>query len=757
MLLSLRSSDGNRTAVPFLACLSLVQVITPAPARAQGTGRPDTAATVRALPGVEVIGSIQQLARIPGSAVRLGGQQLHASRVFTTNELLRKVTGLHAREEEGLGLRPNIGVRGLNPTRSTKVLLLEDGVPFTIAPYGDNASYYHPPIERFEAVEVLKGSGQILYGPQTIGGVINYLTPAIPVRPEAYVAVAGGARDFRSVYARGTGTFGSAGIFGDYIRKEGRGARANTESTLDDASLKFFMPLADRQSISLRTNYHREQSQVTYSGLTEAEYAADPRANPFVDDEMALDRIGTALMHSIGAGSTRALTTTLYGYRVTRNWWRQSSNSTQRPNDQNDPLCGGMANLARSCGNEGRLRTYNVVGIEPRFSWKRVGARTVVELEVGARAHFETQERRQVNGAFPRSRTEGPATDVNAGLVEDNRRTTNASAAYLQARVLTGRISVTPGVRLEHLRLTRLNRRPVPGNAEGASGATSLTALIPGLGATFTAADRLTLFAGVHRGFAPPRPEDIISNTTGGVVELDAEKSWNSELGARWTPHALWSLETTLFQLDFENQIVPASVAGGTGAALTSAGRTMHKGVELAVRGTSPVSVARITPFVDVAATWLPVARFVGDGFAYVGTGGSDVVGKVYAGQNAGGTRTKVRVTGNRLPYAPEVLLTSTIGVRHPTGVDMRVEAVTVSQQFADPLNTRVLVPDGQQGPLKGNTLLNLALTAPLPGTGARAWLAVKNLTDRTVVVDRSRGLLPGMPRLVHVGIERRW
>lgn len=754
--LTLRRPVGPLSAVSFLACLILVGVAIPILSSAQGTGRPDSSAAARALPGVEVIGSVQQLERIPGSAARLGGQQLHESRVFTTNELLRKVTGLNAREEEGLGLRPNIGVRGLNPTRSTKVLLLEDGVPFTIAPYGDNASYYHPPVERFEGVEVLKGSGQILYGPQTIGGVINYLTPAISERPEAYTSLAGGGRDFLSVYARGSGTFGGAGLFGDYIRKEGRGARENTASTLDDASLKFLVSLAEQQSLSLRANFHREQSQVTYSGLTEAEYAADPRANPFANDEMALDRIGSSLTHSIGAGSARTLTTTLYGYRVTRNWWRQSSNSSQRPNDQSDPSCGGMANLA-SCGNEGRLRIYNVVGVEPRFAWKGIGARTVVEVEIGARAHFETQERRQVNGAFPRSRTEGPATDVNSGLVEDNRRTTNAAAAYLQARVLTGRLTVTPGVRVEHLRLTRLNRRPVPGTPEGASGATSLTALIPGLGATLAAGEGLTLFAGVHRGFAPPRPEDIISNTTGGVVELDAEKSWNSELGARWRPHALLSLETTLFQLDFENQIVPASVAGGTGAALTSAGRTMHKGVELAVRSTAPVSVARVTPFVDVAATWLPVARFAGEYFAYVGTGRGDVVGKVYAGQNAAETRTKVRVTGNRLPYAPEKLITSTIGARHASGIDVRVEAVAVSEQFADPLNTRVLVPDGQQGPIAGHTMWNLALNVPLAGTGARAWLAVKNLTDRTVVVDRSRGLLPGMPRVVHVGVERRW
>ncbi len=98
--------------------------------------------------------------------------ELESARVLSVAEALRKVPGVVVRDEEGFGLRPNIGIRGLNPTRSTKVLLLEDGLPFAFAPYGDNASYFHPPIERYERIEVLKGTGMLRFGPQTIGGVV---------------------------------------------------------------------------------------------------------------------------------------------------------------------------------------------------------------------------------------------------------------------------------------------------------------------------------------------------------------------------------------------------------------------------------------------------------------------------------------------------------------------------------------------------------------------------------------------------------
>ena len=97
---------------------------------------------------VFVIGGEENLTSLGGAGQILGKKELEDSHVFTVNEALRKVAGVHARDEEGFGLRPNIAMRGLNPTRSTKITLLEDGLPLAYAPYGDNASYYHPMVER---------------------------------------------------------------------------------------------------------------------------------------------------------------------------------------------------------------------------------------------------------------------------------------------------------------------------------------------------------------------------------------------------------------------------------------------------------------------------------------------------------------------------------------------------------------------------------------------------------------------------------
>ncbi len=715
----------------------------------------DTVRTPTSLPAIEVIGRIDRFARTPGSGMVLNQRLLSRSRVFTTAEALRKAPGLHVRDEEGLGLRPNIGIRGLSPTRSTTVMLLEDGIPFTLAPYGDNADYYHPPIERFDRIEILKGSGQILFGPRTIGGVINYITPAIPERTSGEIAISGGSRGYLNTRARFGGTWSGAGMLVDLSRRHGEGARENIGSTLHDATLKTVLPLGARQSVVFKATYYTERSRITYSGLTEGEWALAPRSNPIRNDSLLLSRVGASATHQITLGKSATVTTAAYGYRINRDWWRQSSNSAERPNDASDPLCGGLANLSITCGNQGRLREYGVGGVESRLRLDGTTLGVTHQLDAGVRLHRESQDRRQVNGGFPGARTPGPAGDANSGIVEDNLRRNSAYAAFVQERFLVGPWTVTPGIRLEHVRYLRVNRRPVAGNPEGVEGRTSLTQVVPGLGVTLAASEATTLFAGLHRGFSPPRTEDLIDNTTGGVVELGPELSWNAEIGLRTQLSAGLSLEATGFGMAFDNQIIPASVAGGSGATLTSAGRTLHGGFELSGRAsTAGLWGWRHDLSLQVAWTWLQVARFEGSRFVFVGQTGSDVVGKVYGDQNGAGTRERISVRGNRLPYAPRHLLTASLGWTAPQGFDLSLEVVHVGSQFGDALNTSVLAPDGQQGPIPAATLWNVAANYAVGGKTSM-FVTVKNLTDRLVIVDRTRGLLPGMPRVLQAGVTR--
>jgi Fe(3+) dicitrate transport protein len=711
------------------ALFAAVSTLLAAAAAGQPTlGTASTEADTELEPVIVVIGRKINLETIPGSGMVLDQALLAESHVFTVNEAMRKVPGVFARDEEGFGLRPNLGIRGLNPTRSSKLLMLEDGIPLAFAPYGDNASYYHPPVNRFERIEVLKGSSQILFGPQTLGGLVNYITPAVPGDLAGRMDATVGSEDYREFHGQLGDTVGRTGYLLNGTWKESDGTRENMHFEVGDLNLKVVQQLTDRQALTLRGSYYDEDSQVTYTGLTLAEWQDDPRGNPFRNDHMYASRWGTSATHRFELDDDTTFLTNAYYTEYDRDWWRQASNSGQRPNDASDPACGGMANLDTTCGNEGRLRQYWTAGLEPRVNFNHTLFGVENLADAGIRYHQEHQYRVQANGDTPHARE--PGTGSNAGIREDSDRDVTAWSGFLQNRFDFGRWTVTPGLRYEHVDYVRVD------HLIGTRGTASVDEWIPGIGATVEPIRGTTVFAGVHRGFSPPGVADIIT-PAGGSVNLDPEYSWNYEVGVRSDLRDGLYAEATLFRLDFENQIVPASVAGGSGAALTSAGQTLQQGFELAGNADStgfvdwPVEV-----FGRLSWTWLPTAEF--EGLRY-----SSVAGF-----------TSVVVTGNRLPYTPEQLFSGTIGVRAPFGLSVQLEGVYTSSAYTDDLNTVEVTPNGQRGEMPGYTIWNLSANLPLDAWNVNLFLTVKNLTDELYVVDMSRGLVPGMPRLVQGGFS---
>jgi len=722
-------STSHRQSTILAAAISTL--LGPPLVAAQDAAPPAPPADTELEPVVVVIGRRSNLDTIPGSGMVLDRTVLDESHVFSINEAMRKVPGIFARDEEGFGLRPNLGIRGLNPTRSSKLLMLEDGIPLAYAPYGDNASYYHPPVNRFERIEVLKGSSQILFGPQTLGGLVNYITPGVPAEFSGNVSATLGNEAYREVHGELGDTIGRTGYILNGTWKEADGTRENMHFEVGDLNLKVVHELTERQALTLRGNYYDEDSQITYTGLTLAEWKDDPRGNPFENDRMYAYRWGTSATHRLEMNEATVFTTNAYYTYFNRDWWRQSSNSNQRPNDASDPACGGMANLNTSCGNEGRLRQYWTAGLEPRVqvNHRMFGVENVTDA--GLRYHQENQFRVQANGDTPGARQ--PGTSRNAGIREDSDRDVTAWSGFVQNRFDLGRWTVTPGLRFEHVDYVRED------NLLGTRGTATVDEWIPGIGGTFEPVAGTTVFAGVHRGFSPPGVADIIT-PQGGTVDLDPEYSWNYELGVRSDVRSGLYAEATLFRLDFENQIVPASVAGGTGAALTSAGETLQEGLEVAgnIESTGltdwPVDV-----FGRLSWTWLWTAEFVGERY-------SSIPGF-----------TSVKVTGNRLPYTPEQLLAATLGVRAKFGLSVELEGVYTSSAFTDDLNTVEVTPNGQRGEMPGYTVWNLSANYPVEAWNLNLFATVKNLTDELYVVDMSRGLVPGMPRLVQGGFEVRF
>ncbi|MDP3086930.1 MAG: TonB-dependent receptor plug domain-containing protein, partial [Methylotenera sp.] len=204
------------------------------------------------LKAVTVVGILpDRLESVPGSFNVVDEKELEARRPFSIREALNTVPGVHiVTGEDPMSLGLNIGIRGLDPRRSSRTLLMEDGVPLFLAPYGDPAAHFSTPLQRLQRIEVVKGSGQILYGPQTIGGMINFVTKPVPKDGFAgSVQAMAGNNDFTGLHAN-VGYGGKrGGIMIDALQNKGDGVRDNHDFDMQEFTIKGQLNLTDRQTL----------------------------------------------------------------------------------------------------------------------------------------------------------------------------------------------------------------------------------------------------------------------------------------------------------------------------------------------------------------------------------------------------------------------------------------------------------------------------------------------------------------------------
>lgn len=700
------------------------------------------APTAVSLVGIEVVGApADALDRLPGSAAVVTGEELRIRQPLSGGEVLRSLAGVHVQEEEGAGLRANVGVRGLDPDRSRTLLVLEDGVPVALAPYGEPEMYYTPPIDRMERLELVKGSGSILFGPQTIGGVLNYVTAEPPARAAGSVLLQLGSHDTRLAQLGYGGTWrsirGSVGLLD-------KGARdvMGLHYDVRDVTAKFGASTRVGD-LGLKASIYDENSNATYVGLTEAMYRADPWRHPAPDDRLQIRRQALTASHEVAFGATGRLRTNLYAYHTVRDWRRQDYGFS--PDSSAHVFAGTTGN---------RNREFHVIGIEPRFRMTWITGAVSGEFEAGVRAHYERARDQHVNGLTPTA-SEGEVRD-------DEVRHGRALAFFAQNRFfVTDHLYVTPGVRLERFSYdrnvlrTRVRRQTAAGSTRSPEnvdldGSDGLTELIPGMGAAWTPSARVTVFAGVHRGFAPPRVKDalVFPDVRLGsdeqvpqlqTLRLDAERSVNYELGARLAPLPFLSLEATGFLLDFTNQIIAPSLSAGAVAdvQLANQGATRHRGAEAAVM--LDIGKAFEQPFglvARVSATHVH-AVFSHDRFM---RRGSDTV----------------NVRGNQLPYAPRLTGSGSLTFSGAHGVALRADYTHVGRQFSDNFETAEPSPSGLVGLIPAHSVWDVSGRLQVPFVPrATVTGSVKNLLGTTYVASRRpEGIKPGLPRTAFVGLN---
>lgn len=550
-------TDSASLALSPEPALELAATPAPTPVETQASNGAQGAAPVE----VTILGS--RIARTPGSAHVLRSRELERFNYDDPHAVLQKVPGVYVRGEDGVGLRPNISLRGVNPDRSKKLTLLEDGILFGPAPYSAPAAYYFPLVTRMTQVRVIKGPAALIHGPQTIGGAIDFVTRNPPSTPSGALDVALGEYGYNKLH----GYFGSSDERTGYVIEGVHLGSDGFKHLPDDADTGFhrnewmfkgFVSLEPssprRNELWLKAVYSDEVSNETYVGLSDADFRADPlrRYAASALDRMRWYRTSFALTHELEASSKLSLTTTVYRHDFFRSWRKLNAfrgasvfDVLTNPDAPENAAYYGILNgtLDSTTGAEALLigpnqREFVSQGIDVRGRLAASTGPLEHRLEYGVRLHQDRIERRHSEDAFLVLGGELVPEGTPTVVTTANEDSTDALSLHAVDAITWGRLTFTPGVRIEALYSSSENR------LTGGETGRGVRAVLPGGGLFYGLTQDFGLLAGIYRGFSPPVP--------GADENVEPELSINYEAGARLSQGPLRA-EVIGFYNDYSN------------------------------------------------------------------------------------------------------------------------------------------------------------------------------------------------------------
>ncbi|GJL50270.1 MAG: TonB-dependent receptor [Nitrospirales bacterium] len=492
---------------------------------------------------IKVKAKTQELKEHPGAATVITKEAIEAFKPISTVEILRRVPGIHAPDEYGRGLRPNIGIRGMNPNRSENVLLLLDGAPIQPAVYGAASAYFNVPIEQIEHIEVLRGGASALYGPNTVGGVINYITYRPPLTQEINIReTIRAGEQFSSTVSYGN-TFNETGVQFQYTNNTGRLVRENTDIQLNDVAVRFTFPVGHSGQADLRLSGYVEESD-TPGGLSAAQFKDDPKQSQRSNDEFFGRRYSGYFRLTQPISKSLKFDAMTYTNSFQRDWF----------------IADGPD--ATATGNSQFVRDFFVVGIRPIVEWSPNSRINVVG---GGKIHFEEQEDIVRLGTTPDAR--------NGTVDQEAELSTLAGTVFTTAKLepIKGLI-ISPGIRFE--RFTQEREVGLRAGTGAVGGSLTTEEVVGGIGLLYHLPLGIEVFGNYSRNFQPPTFSEATDPTSGTANDLGVETSNNYELGFRSNISDLVFIEGTGFWINFDNQIIEEA------GVLTNAQKTRHRGIE---------------------------------------------------------------------------------------------------------------------------------------------------------------------------------
>ncbi len=695
-----------------------------------------------------VIGSRENAALVGGSAAFISATDLEQFKHTDVMRVLQQVPGMYLVEEEGYGLRPNIGIRGSGTDRSARITLMEDGILIAPAPYAAPAAYYFPTMQRMQAVEILKGASSVRFGPRSTGGAVNLVSNSIPddgFSGAADLSYGDNATLLGHVIAGGSGEHW--GFMLEGLRQQTDGFKkldggGDTGYTLDDyvAKLRYRTASDARfyQEVELKLGYTDQDDNETYMGLTDDDFRRSPyrRYSASQLDNFQSDHEQYELRYSVQLTDDIALAATAYRTDFKRNWYKVDRVGGRSMNvilDDPETYAAEYSWMTGTTSPDNAIslrnnnREYYAEGVQTVLSWSpQAGDSLSHDVQLGLRWHQDEEDRFQDDDAYRMQDGTLVLTRDGAPGSQDNRvGWARAFATYVQDEMSFGSWIVTPGLRFESIDLVRRDySRTDPDRSEGPTRVRrdGINELIPGVSAVYLLSGDLRLVGGVHKGFNPPAPGS----------ESEAEESVNYEFGLRYEGGPV-DAEAIAFFNDYSNLVGTCTASTGGTCDIGDqydGGEADMKGLELALM--SAPAVGRYT---------MPLR------FSYTYTDATFQTSFFSSFEEWGNVQK-----GDELPYIPEHQL------QLSAGLEADRWGLNLSASWVDSMRTVA-----GQGPAPSSETTDAHWVLDFMGRfdftdSIGAYARVENLLDDTyIAARRPAGVRPGRPFAAFAGVTARF
>lgn len=653
----------------------------------------------------------------PGARTIVSSQQVKEKGAETVSEALRGIPGVQVQENNGTGgsdVSLNVGVRGLTSRLSPRSTIMMDGVPLAAAPYGQPQLSMAPlSMGNIQSIDVIRGGTAVRYGPQNVGGVINFVSKEIPktfgggVSTQTEGAEHGGLKTLTSASIGGTADngFGAELL---YSGLHGQGYRANNDNTdIDDFMLKTRYDFTDKDQLTANFHYYNASAGMP-GGLTAAQYKANPFQSVRRYDQFEGRRQDMSFKYRHQEEDSQLEVLTYF-------------TKSFRTSDIQSGIGTGV-NLGKS-----RLaaapRHYTTWAVEPSYSRMFRIWDMAHEVTVGYRYLNETSDEKGYRSGWYDPDTTFSTPDAKENYYQHSSGGSEAHAVYIDDAVNVGNWTITPGVRYENI------KTHVSDGFANIDRNKSYSEPLPSLNVMYHLSDSWKLFANANTSFGSLQYFQLTRGGSGGqpAPGLEPEKAYTYEVGTRYDDTVV-KAELTAFYIDFNNQLQYINNTIGW----TTLGATRHEGIELALN-------------YDLSE-WAPAL----EGMSLYTT---------YTYTKA--TAQKGEFAGKDLPFYSRQVFT--VGSRYQTGnwvwnLDGFAQSGQRSPGSADAGNGYITeeTPDGQYGDIPGWMVWNARGEYDFGPAWSNLTLGagVKNLFDQryfTRSTDNNYGKYVGEPRTYFV------